>query len=221
MITDLHMPDFNGLDLIKQLRIMEAGGSRLTPVVVFSADVTPDAIKRSHEAGAFAFLPKPLVVDRLLEMLASLDDDVQMAIGAQSQTTSKSFGPEPDHVDWSVIEELRDLGMGSDFEVEFLGQCRDDANRCLAKLKEACNAGDWNTMRDHAHAMKGVVGNMGLVRTAKACDGIMKTHDWQLARDWRVKFNEIAELLKKGVDVLRADRPRQASPRDGDGAGTH
>ncbi len=221
VITDLHMPDFNGLDLIKQLRIMEAGGSRLTPVVVFSADVTPDAIKRSHEAGAFAFLPKPLVVDRLLEMLASLDDDVQMAIGAQSQATSKSFGPEPDHVDWSVIEELRDLGMGSDFEVEFLGQCRDDANRCLAKLKEAGNAGDWTTMRDHAHAMKGVVGNMGLVRTAKACDGIMKTHDWQLARDWRVKFNEIAELLKKGVDVLRADRPRQASPRDGDGAGTH
>ena len=221
VITDLHMPDFNGLDLIKQLRIMEAGGSRLTPVVVFSADVTPDAIKRSHEAGAFAFLPKPLVVDRLLEMLASLDDDVQMAVGAHSQTTSKSFGPEPDHVDWSVIEELRELGMGSDFEVEFLGQCRDDANRCLAKLKEAGNAGDWTTMRDHAHAMKGVVGNMGLVRTAKACDGIMKTHDWQLARDWRVKINEIAELLKKGVDVLRADRPRQASPRDGDGAGTH
>lgn len=219
VITDLHMPDFNGLDLIRQLRLMEAGGARLTPVVVFSADVTPDAIRRCHDAGAFAFLPKPLAVERLLDVLASLDESNPPKSRSQSGA-AKPARAKVDDVDWSVIEELRELGMGNEFEAEFLGQCAEDAHRCLGKLRESGAAGDWTGMRDHAHAMKGVVGNMGLVRTAQACGDIMKTHDWQLARDWRAMTREINELLKLGLDTL-ARRTNAASPRDGDGAGTH
>ncbi|RZA11589.1 MAG: response regulator, partial [Proteobacteria bacterium] len=40
VIVDLHMPGLSGLDLLKQLRIMEAGGGPRTPVLVLSADVT-------------------------------------------------------------------------------------------------------------------------------------------------------------------------------------
>ena len=61
VIVDLHMPGISGLDLLKQLRIMEAGGGRRTPVMVLSADVTPDAISRCEQAGARAFLAKPIV----------------------------------------------------------------------------------------------------------------------------------------------------------------
>src|SRR5690606_12063811 len=43
VICDLHMPGLSGLDLLKQLRVMEAGSGQRTPVVVLSADVTPEA----------------------------------------------------------------------------------------------------------------------------------------------------------------------------------
>ncbi len=222
VITDLHMPDFNGLDLIKQLRLMEAGGGRLTPVVVFSADVTPEAITRSQEAGAFAFLPKPLAVDRLLEVLASLDDESQPKGRPQLGSIRLAGLPERgEDVDWRVLEELSELGMGTAFEAEFLGQCSDDAYRCLGKLSEAGTSADWTVMRDHAHAMKGVVSNMGLVRTAEACGRIMKTQDWQLGRDWRAMTSEIETLLGQGLGTLRERRYMPASPRGGDGAGTH
>lgn len=221
VITDLHMPDFNGLDLIKQLRIMEAGGGRLTPVVVFSADVTPEAITRSQEAGAFAFLPKPLAVDRLLEVLASLDDERQPKGRSQLGSIRLAGLERAADVDWRVLEELSELGMGTEFEAEFLGQCSDDAYRCLGKLSEAGASSDWAVMRDHAHAMKGVVGNMGLVRTADACGKIMKTQDWQLGRDWRAMTNEIGDMLGQGLRTLRERRYMPASPRGGDGAGTH
>ena len=36
----------------EQLRVMEAGGSRRTPVLVLSADVTPESIRRCEQAGA-------------------------------------------------------------------------------------------------------------------------------------------------------------------------
>ncbi|MBL2545228.1 response regulator, partial [Klebsiella pneumoniae] len=57
VICDLHMPGMSGLDMLKQLRVIEAGRARRTPVIVYSADVTPDAMRACEQAGAWAFLP--------------------------------------------------------------------------------------------------------------------------------------------------------------------
>ena len=56
------MPGVSGLDLLRQLRVMEAGGGRRTPVLILSADVTPESIRACEQAGARAFLAKPVVV---------------------------------------------------------------------------------------------------------------------------------------------------------------
>ena len=71
-IVDLHMPGVSGLDLMRELRVMEAGGGKRTPVIVLTADVTPEAIQRCAQAGARAFLPKPVVAARLLDTLAEV-----------------------------------------------------------------------------------------------------------------------------------------------------
>ncbi|MFP3786767.1 response regulator, partial [Burkholderia sp. SIMBA_024] len=60
VIVDLHMPGMSGLDMLKQLRVMQASGMPYTPVMVLSADVTPDSIRRCQQAGAYAFLAKPV-----------------------------------------------------------------------------------------------------------------------------------------------------------------
>ena len=39
-VIDMHMPQLSGLDVIRQLRFMQAGGKR-TPIIVLSADATP------------------------------------------------------------------------------------------------------------------------------------------------------------------------------------
>lgn len=72
VIVDLHMPGMSGLDMLKQLRVMQASGMRYTPVVVLSADVTPEAIRACEQAGARAFLAKPVVAAKLLDTVLSL-----------------------------------------------------------------------------------------------------------------------------------------------------
>jgi two-component system, LuxR family, response regulator FixJ len=66
LIADLHMPGMSGLELLRQL---QARDSRL-PVVVITAYDDPGAHARCIEAGAAAYLRKPLDQRVLLEAIA-------------------------------------------------------------------------------------------------------------------------------------------------------
>src|SRR4249920_2999434 len=50
-VLDMHMPNLSGLDVIRQLRFMQAGGKQ-TPILVLSADATVQAARDAEQAGA-------------------------------------------------------------------------------------------------------------------------------------------------------------------------
>jgi PAS domain S-box-containing protein len=64
VLLDLHLPDMQGEDVLRQLRSDERTAS--IPVVVISADATPGAIRRLLAAGADAYLTKPIDLDDFL-----------------------------------------------------------------------------------------------------------------------------------------------------------
>lgn len=57
-LLDLHMPELDGVALIQELYACDAVGAFL-PVVVLTADITPEARDRALAAGAKDFLTKP------------------------------------------------------------------------------------------------------------------------------------------------------------------
>jgi two-component system chemotaxis response regulator CheY len=74
IITDLHMPQSDGLDLIRQLRA-EPRFSRL-PILLISGDSDPSLPARALANGADAFFAKPYspaAVRRKLEQLLCLN----------------------------------------------------------------------------------------------------------------------------------------------------
>lgn len=68
LLTDLHLPGLNGLELQAALRGLGAA----CPVVVMTAFPTEAAQTQAAKAGAAAFLVKPVDPDALLELLLSL-----------------------------------------------------------------------------------------------------------------------------------------------------
>ena len=58
MLTDLHMPGMDGLDLLRWVRSQE-GALRNLPVVVVTADVSLAERDACLASGANAVLPKP------------------------------------------------------------------------------------------------------------------------------------------------------------------
>jgi signal transduction histidine kinase/ActR/RegA family two-component response regulator len=77
ILLDLHLPDIMGDEVLRQLR--EIPATRETPVVMISADATAGQIKRLLDAGARAYLTKPLDVKKFLvlldEILGELNPD--------------------------------------------------------------------------------------------------------------------------------------------------
>jgi CheY-like chemotaxis protein len=68
VLLDLHLPDLPGAEVLRRLRADPRTAH--TPVVVVSADATPGSVERLRQAGADAYLTKPLDVDEFLRVVA-------------------------------------------------------------------------------------------------------------------------------------------------------
>ena len=217
VVVDLHMPGVSGLDLLKQLRVMQAGGGPRTPVVVLSADVTPESIQRCEQAGAYAFLAKPVAAGRLLEVLSDIAAQ-RGRRGAVLAQQRQAAGDIPEGVlDTSVLDELAAMGMGEEFEREFIAHCLADADGCIGAMSHAAEAADWARLRDHAHAIKGVAANLGLARVAAQGSEMMRLADWQIRGEWRQRVAMLNAALTQGREALASRQQRLGSLRDGGG----
>ncbi len=194
MVIDLHMPGLSGLDVIRQARVMQAGGAR-TPIVVLSADATVESLQEAERAGAYAYLTKPVVVTRLLDMIAKVAANEAFLPPAPAVATGPITAS-------NVLQELAAMNFGQKFMEDFVEQCLRDISGSMPQLRKAAVDADWDAMRDAAHAMRGVAENIGAMRLVDRCRQIMKLGSPQLALD--------AMVLTKDLDTLLEEAARQA-----------
>jgi two-component system sensor histidine kinase RpfC len=137
------------------------------PVIMLTADATPEAKKRCFSAGADAFLTKPLDSRALLEKIAHLAitkaDDKKQAPVENIGTTSSSLWIDP-----AVINELSILGGGQQFIQTLIDGFKQDGKKHIEALKQAAND-DYPGYRESLHALKGSATELGARKLAKYC----------------------------------------------------
>ncbi|MEN5118612.1 ATP-binding protein [Luteimonas sp. TWI662] len=208
VITDLHMPGADGLDILRQTRVIEAGSGRRTPFIVLTADATAEAQENCRRAGAFAYLTKPVVIERLLETLA------EIAPGVEAGRRTSDLRPRVDRLSTPVIDEMREMGFDEAFIRRFVSECARDARKCLVDLAGASNAGRWDEVRDLCHALKGTAANLGAAELeAQAARGMRMPSD-RLAIEWRLLLQGLDRALDQALEALRVrgDLPRADLP---------
>lgn len=217
VITDLHMPGADGLDIIRQTRFMEAGSGRRTPFIVLTADATAEAREACIRAGAMAYLTKPIVIERMLEKLA------EIALGAAAVTAVPALPAAPARdarvsdtgvISQHILDELREMGLGEQFVQRFLGECTRDARKCLVDFEESARVGNWDAARDACHALKGAAGNMSAVRLADSASTGMAMRSDQLQKEWGGLLLTLGQQLDEALVALRerGDLPRAGMP---------
>jgi CheY-like chemotaxis protein len=75
LLLDMHLPDIDGMDLLRHLKNDDATAG--LQVLVLSADATRERIERAMTEGAAGYLSKPLnlaeLLSRIDELLAQVD----------------------------------------------------------------------------------------------------------------------------------------------------
>ena len=67
VLLDLHLPDMSGTDVLERLR--QDPATATVPVVVVSADATPEQVRGLRDKGVLAYLTKPVDVQELLAVV--------------------------------------------------------------------------------------------------------------------------------------------------------
>ncbi|MCD9096624.1 ATP-binding protein [Luteimonas fraxinea] len=214
VITDLHMPGADGLDIIRQTRFMEAGSGRRTPFIVLTADATAEAREACMRAGAMAYLTKPIVIERMLEKLAEIALGSTAAPVAPAAPKVVARDADGSVISQHILDELREMGLGEPFVQRFLGECTRDARKCLVDFQESARVGNWDAARDACHALKGAAGNMGAVRLADTASTGMGMRSEQLLKEWSGLLQTLGQQLDQALVALRdrGDLPRAGMP---------
>jgi len=158
-VLDMQMPDMSGLEVARQLRFLEAGRVR-TPLIMLTANATPQARAASLEAGVDDFHTKPVDPASLLQAI-----DLLAASGNRrappTAASQASCGPERVILNTGALARLVDVDDDSDFIHTLIDEFAADARHLLQGLAEAIDAADWKRYRECLHGLKGCAVSIG------------------------------------------------------------
>ncbi|MDH3280277.1 MAG: response regulator, partial [Gammaproteobacteria bacterium] len=165
-IVDMHMPVMGGIEAIKMHRFAAAGEGRYMPFIVLTANATTEAMVECQEAGADAYLTKPIQAQQLSETVRRV---------AQKQTSSTPIVPpafvversgesqvrQDQTTDRTKLAELRALSSDDGFIKELVDTFIRDGERLISDMYEAYERGEYQRLREIAHALKGSAASIG------------------------------------------------------------
>ena len=163
LILDMNLPELSGIEVAKAMQYM--GLERKIPIIMLTADATPEAKENCLNAGADVFLTKPLQSKILLNQIASLS--TMSAEHSESNEASK----EPQVNSWfeqATIDELAKLGDGEQFIHQLIKGFKSDGLKHLTSLKQSASE-DYLEYRAGLHALKGSAKELGATKLAELC----------------------------------------------------
>jgi len=172
LILDMNMPEITGVEVVKSLRFMDTTGRM--PVIMLTADATPEAKEASLKAGANRFLTKPIDARDLLECIASLSKNIRkekVTRPAAKSDTKRSLHSNFCSSEWydnMVLHELDMLGENPDFILTLFKNFQNEGSQHILDIKKAMYD-DYLEYREHLHALKGSAIELGANKLVATC----------------------------------------------------
>jgi two-component system sensor histidine kinase RpfC len=213
LIVDMNMPEVSGIEVVKSLRFMDTSAS--LPVIMLTADATPEAKEASLQAGANAFLTKPIEARVLLETIASLSRKLGIVEPEKQRkkpltTMAGNTISESPWYNENVLEELSMLGDDPSFIQSLVANFIKDGEKRMDAI-DSSMLDDYLGYREGLHALKGSATELGaekLVEICRKCEALkpydigtdkIKTLVHQLEHD----FTSTVSALGKAVSLAQ------------------
>jgi two-component system, sensor histidine kinase and response regulator len=155
VLMDLQMPEMDGFEALRAIRIREEKSGDHTPVIALTAHAMQGDRERCLAAGFDGYLAKPMRQADLhsaLERLEAIEPPLSPA------------------AEGSLIEELTEIcGGDEDFARELAMTFLESAPGCLSGIDLALQRSDDRELSAQAHALKGISRTIGAEKMALAC----------------------------------------------------
>jgi two-component system, sensor histidine kinase RpfC len=208
LVLDMNMPEMTGVEVIKAVQYLDT--TRTFPTIMLTADATPEAKEECLNAGANAFLTKPIDSRALLEHVAELAKTIRQPLEnsppAQADTSLL--------IDGAVINDLALLGGDNSFIQKLIKGFEFDGEKHIETIKHAAKD-DYLTFRESLHALKGSSAEMGAIQLVELCNEaeILKPYDMDeprviaLCSDIERVFLQTVSALKSSISSSLEQRP--------------
>jgi len=179
LLTDLHMPEMDGYEVIQNIREDDEKLDRHFPVISLTADIQMNSRQVYMEHGFDECLLKPVSLgqfQRLLMRWGLLDEE---KVNSNPNKTEQKTTPESKQsaIDQTaIIEQMGGLDEGT---IEMLGMFIDMTAPLIKKLETAQTENNYNDLTELAHSLKGAA--------RSACANILGDYASQLQDDSEIK----------------------------------
>jgi CheY-like chemotaxis protein/HPt (histidine-containing phosphotransfer) domain-containing protein len=172
VLMDVQMPEMDGYEATAEIRRIEEGQDRRTPVIAMTANAMQGDREEALQAGMDDYVPKPVKAEELEAVLERWVSKSHVATGQEpGKGPDARQNPTEGPLDLNVFAALRELQ--SEGEGDILGELVElffaDVPPRLVALREAAEAGDARSVEVIAHTLKGSCANMGAIGMEATC----------------------------------------------------
>jgi CheY-like chemotaxis protein len=206
ILMDANMPVMDGYAATKI--ILSTHGAMTPPIIALTASVMEEDRQRCLDAGMHGFLPKPLRMDELSDVLARFTLPANTTSSLACTVTSPNI-----HLAETSAEGLIDWGRLAQFKEfddaalsmtrEVIALFMHDAPERVEAIQHALRDCDSAALSLAAHALKGAASNVGAIHVAQACTELEQSClQSQWPQDAAAQVAQIALLAEKTYALL-------------------
>ena len=191
-ILDVNMPEMSGVEVLKALAFIDS--AQQIPVMVLTADATAEVEAECINAGAIAFLTKPINSRALLDNVAQVSTNIEPKANPEAI--------ESEWVDHTVIASLSSMSNGGDFLKRVIDAFKLDGQAHVQQLKSSA-ADDYLYYRESLHALRGSASELGANHLVKLCRQAEALKPTDIGSQELLEVcHEIESVFKKTVTTL-------------------
>jgi two-component system, sensor histidine kinase and response regulator len=169
VLMDVQMPEMDGYEATAEIRRLESGGERRTPIIAMTANAMQGDRESALASGMDDYLSKPVKTEELSETLAKWATTRGSFPVEEKPEDDPHVEPEEEILNGAVIASLMELQGDDDPELlsELVETFEEDTHERIKALRLYVEANAAEEIERTAHALKGSSGNMGVVGMSK------------------------------------------------------
>ena len=209
LLTDCHMPNMDGFELSKTIRKQESGTTKHLPIVAITASVMKEEIDNCYDSGMDDYLPKPLEMPKLKELLRKR---LPGRMGPKKRPTAKVPIPEIENsevsenstngpIDPTALKSI--FGEDEEIFVEILMEFVEPSLANAEEIEVAYAERSADGVAKAAHKLKSSSRSVGANELADLCQTLEiagKDEDWEVID---LEAPRLAPTIQAVIDYIK------------------